>query len=305
MFYYNDFTMSNFYYNFYKEVQLDKIRNVKITRFNDYYIMIGSKVYREKNGKKKYLLYSYLTDDNFDIIEKSENILNFENIMVDYQDNIDISCWIRDIYSKNDKYYLLVEFKKNNDEKYFTSEYYLLETTNFSKYEVTKKYDTCVSNIFLFKEYNENLFISIIENTHHIWGKYLFEFIINGNKVTPTFDKTVDYKKDYGHLLHHLSYDEINNQYYVIFSIRHYSDSEKNNFYYKIYESYSNDLVNYYNTNEIIFKMNETINSKWFCYPFKFVNENEEYIICNQDDYGKYSKLILLKKVNKSMQQLE
>jgi len=266
--------MSEYHYKYYKEVQLSGIRNVKITRFNDCYIMIGSKVYHEKNGKKKYLLYSYQTDNEFDIIENSENILNFESIVTDYKENIDISCWVRDVYSKNDKYYLLVDFKKNNDEKYFTSEYYLLETTDFFKYEVTKKYDLGINNLFLFKEYNDNFFISIIENTHHIWGKYLFEFVINGIKITPKFDKNVDYKKDYGHVLHYLNYNNITNQFSIIFSIRHCSDNESNNFYYKIYESFSNDLINYYNTNEIIFKMNETINSKWFCYPFKFIYNN-------------------------------
>jgi 16S rRNA G527 N7-methylase RsmG len=155
------------------------------------------------------------------------------------------------------------------------------------------------------KEYNENLFISIIENTDHIWGKYLFEFIINGNKITPTFDKNVDYKKDYGHVLHYLNYNNITNQFSIIFSIRHYSDNESNNFYYKIYESFSDDLINYYNTNEINFKMNESINSKWFCYPFKFTFNNKHYIICNQDDYGKFSKPIILRKISTSKHLLE
>jgi len=283
-------------YKYYKNININGIRNIKIIQFNNNLIIIGSKVYNEINNKKKYLLYSYLINENFEIIDNSENILNFENIMHDYKNNIYISCWLRDIYIKNNNYFLLIEFKKNNDDDFFTSTHYLLKTNNFINFEIHKNYNI---KDFFFKDYDNNYFISKIEKTDHIWGKYLFEFIINGNKIIPEFDDIINYNNDYGHVLHNLSYNKDKNEYYIIFSIRHFSENEKNNFYYKIYEAYSNNLLYYYNTKEINIEFNDNINSKWYCYPWKFNLNNIEYIVCNTDDYGKYKNPIIFSKVIK------
>ena len=288
--------MQNIDYRFYKNIEIYNIRNPKCIKYQNNLIMIGSKVYEELNEQKKYLLNSYKFDENFEIIEKSENILNFENIVSEYKIDINISCWIRDLYFENNIFYLLIEFKKNNNNKFFTSEHYLLETIDFLNFEINKKYDI---QDFFFKDYKNNYFISKIENTDHIWGKYLFKFTINNNKLEPVFDNIIDYNNDYGHVLHNLEYNKITNKYYIIFSIRRFSEKEENNFYYKIYEAYSDDLINYYNTRELILELNENINTKWLCYPWKFKFNNNEYIICNQDDYGKNKNpIIYLKNIN-------
>ena len=278
-------------YKYLKEVNIN-LRNPKVIEFNNNIIVIGSKVYDEIENKKKYLLYSYLLNENFNIIENSENILDFKNIIYDYKDNIDISCWLRDIYilnSNNDNYYLLVEFKTNNDNKFFKSKHYLLQTNNFINFKINKEYQI---EDFFYKDFNNIYFTAKIENTDHIWGKYLFNFIIDNKNIQPIFDNIIDYTKDYGHVLHNLEYIKEHNLYYVIISIRHYSDKEYNNFYYKIYEAYSKDLINYFNTKEINLETNN--NSKWYCYPWKFNFNNKTYIICNQDDYGKEKNLIIL-----------
>jgi len=277
-------------YKYYKNININSLRNPKIIEFNKNLIIIGSKIYEEIAEKKKYLLYSYLINENFEIIENSENILNFENIINNYKENIDISCWLRDIYYENNNFFLLTEFKNNHDNKFFISNHYLLKTDNFLKFEIYKTYD--IQDLF-FKDYNNNYFISKIENTDHIWGKYFFEFIINGIKIKPIFDNIVDYNNDYGHLLHKFEYNKNNNNYYIIFSIRHYSDVEKNNFYYKIYEAYSNDLIYFYNTKELNLELNDNINTEWLCYPWKFNFNNNDYIVCNQDDFGKYKNPVI------------
>jgi hypothetical protein len=271
-------------FNFKKEISINGIRNPKCIEYDNKIIIIGSKVYYENDKIKKYLLYKYFLDENFNIINNSENVLNFSNIQFDYFDNTNISSWIRDLYIDNNEYKLLIELKKNNDNKFFSSVHYILKTTDFIKFDIVNKYE--ISDLF-FKYYNNNYFISKIENNDHIWGKYLFEFIINGEKIIPSFDKIINYEKDYGHILHHLKYDENTKLYYIIFSIRYYSDKEENNFYYKIYEAYSKDLINYYDTKEINLIINDEIKSKWFCYPFKFKFRNNEYLILNQDDFGK------------------
>jgi len=285
--------ITNNSYKYLKEININ-LRNPKVIEFNNNnIIVIGSKIYNEIENKKKYLLYSYLLNENFNIIENSENILNFKNIIYDYKDNINISCWVRDIYNNENSYYLLVEFKINNDNKFFKSKHYLLNTNNFINFEIIKEYD--IEDLF-FKDLNNKFFTAKIENTNHIWGKYLFNFIIDNKEIQPKFDNIIDYNKDYGHVMHNLEYIEEYNLYYTIISIRHYSDKEENNFYYKIYEAYSKDLINYFNTKEIQLEISN--NSKWCCYPWKFNFNNNVYIICNQDDYGKNKYPIIFYKEN-------
>lgn len=277
--------------NFHKYIKINCLRNPKAIQYKDKLILIGSKIYDEEENKKKYLLYSYLLDNEFNIIENTENILNFKNIIKEYKIDINISCWIRDIYYKIDDYYLLVEFKKNNNNEYFTSIHYCLKTNNFYNFEIFKKYDI---QDFFFKDYNNNLFISKIENTNHIWGKYLFEFVINNKKIIPTFDNIVNYQTDFGHAFHHINYNKLTKLYYIIFSIRHLKKNEQNIFYYKLYEAESLDLIYYFNTKELELNI-DSIDTEWICYPWKFQFNNIDYIICNQDDFGKEKKLLLFK----------
>ena len=67
---------------------------------------------------------------------------------------MNISCWIRDIYYEYKYYYLLIEFKKNHNNEYFTSDNYYLKTNNFNKFEIHKKYNI---QDLLFKELDNNL----------------------------------------------------------------------------------------------------------------------------------------------------
>lgn len=272
---------------FKKYININGIRNPKIIEYNKNLILIGSKVYQEINNKKKYLLYSYLLNNNFEIIDNSEKLLNFEYIEKDFESNMNISCWIRDIYYEYKYYYLLIEFKKNHNNEYFTSDNYYLKTNNFNKFEIHKKYNI---QDLLFKELDNNLFTSNIINTDHFWGSYFFKFIIDNKKVEPIFDNYVKYEKNEGHLFHNI--EKIKNKYYILFSIRHYNEKEINNFYYKIYKAESTDLINYTNTIELEINLKD-IDSKWLCYPWKFKFNDKNYIICNQDDYGKNKKPIL------------
>ena len=56
--------------------------------------------------------------------------------------------------------------------------------------------------------------------------------------------------KDKGHLIHYV--EKINNNYSVVFSIRHKYDDREMKYYYKLYSAKSLDLINFYNTEEAI-----------------------------------------------------
>lgn len=274
---------------FIKYINSNGLRNPKIIQLNENLILIGSKLYDEIENKKKYLLYSYLLNNNFEIVNHSERLLDFYNIEEDFQININSSCWIRDIYQEKEYFYLLIEFKKNHNNEYFTSNNYYLKSKDLVKFEIYKKYNI---QDFFFKELDNHLFTSKIINTNHIWGKYLFEFIINNKKVKPIFDNIVDYEIDFGHVLHNIN--KVNNTFYILFSIRHYNEKEKNNFCYKIYTAESIDLIHYVNTKELEINI-KNINTNWLCYPWKFKFNSENYIVCNQDDYGKEKKPLIIK----------
>ena len=131
------------------------------------------------------------------------------------------------------------------------------------------------------------------ERPEYYWGKYLFAFYKDNKKIIPKFDNIVNYKKDKGHLIHYV--EKINNNYSVVFSIRHKYD-DKNEYYYKLYTAKSLDLINFYNTEEI-YVDNSISQSDWYCYPEIFNNSNNYYVLMNQDDFGKnkntlYGKII-------------
>ena len=60
-----------FKFSFYKKININGLRNSKIIEYNNNLILIGSKVYYENNDFKKYLLYSYILNENFEIIKNS------------------------------------------------------------------------------------------------------------------------------------------------------------------------------------------------------------------------------------------
>lgn len=287
-------------FTFNNKIELSGLRFIKIEKFKNNYICVGSKLYIEDiiGGSiiKKYVLYSYFLNHNLEIIENSEKILNFTNIDKTYLTDLYTSLWIRDIYIKDDNYFLLIDFNKNINNQSFESNNYLLETNDFINFNLIKKYNT---KDILHKEINDNLFISKIENNDKInWGKYLFEFKINNEIIKPTFDKYIDYENDNGHLLHNIEYNIIDECYNILFSILN------NKKEYKIYMSNTDNFINYYNTNEIEF-ININSNSNWYCFPSLFNYYNKKFIIANQDDFGIKLNPVIFREYDNSLLLLE
>jgi len=285
---------------FNNKIELSGLRFIKIEKFGDKYICIGSKLYMEniieKSIVKKYILYSYFLNDNLEIINDTENLLNFINIDKKYLTDLYTSLWIRDVYIKDNNYFLLIDFNKNINNQSFESNNYLLKTNDFVSFNLIKKYNT---KSILHKEINNHLFISKIINNDKInWGKYLFEFEINNKIIKPKFDKYIDYENDNGHLLHNIEYNIIDECYNFLFSILN------NKKEYKIYMSNTNDFINYYNTNEIEFN-NLSNNSKWYCFPSLFNYYNKKFIIVNQDDFGIKLNPIIFREFDNSLKLLE
>jgi hypothetical protein len=162
-------------YIFNKNLNINSLRFIKLINYKKNIICIGSRVYIDNDNIKKYLLYSYIINDDLDIILNSERLLDFINIDDKYLSDLYTSLWIRDLYNdENENYYLLIDFNKNINNVSFESNNYLLTSKDFISFKLVKKYET--KNI-LNKEFNNNLFISkIINNTESNWGKYLFEF---------------------------------------------------------------------------------------------------------------------------------
>jgi hypothetical protein len=285
------------YYIYDKLIPITGLRNAKCIQYNENIMIIGSNVYKKEDEKLKYMIYSYKLNEEFNLIENTENLINLKHIINDYTDNINISSWIRDIYKENDIYFLLVEIKRNINNEFFEFDNYLLKTESFNNFELVKKYD--LTNNYLFKEdnnNNNNLFCSTFYKTSNIWGKYLFNFKINDIWIKPIFDKIVNYDIDDGHVFHNLEYDDINKQYTIIFSVRYYDELEENKFKYICYTAKSYDLINYFSTQLLQLDYSNFCDIKWVCYINKFTYKDIEYIICNQDDYGKKTNPILFKK---------
>jgi len=284
-----------------KKINISGIRFIKIIEYKDGFLCLGTKKYKEKDNIKKYALYAYLLNKNFEWFEYfewfkySEWLLDFSNIKEDYLTDLYTSLWLRDVYVENNNYYLLVDFNKNQDNKYFESNHYLLVTHNFYSFELVKKYDT--TNI-IHKEINNCLFASnIINNEESNWGTYLFEFIINEKKIQPVFDNYVNYQEDKGHLLHYLKYDSISDIYQCMFSVL---TKEK---IYKIYTSQTDDFIYYYNTKEVIF-LNNTEN-EWYSYPCFFYYNHNNFLFVNQSDLGKNSEIIVFREMDDSLKFIE
>jgi len=283
-----------FIYN--NNIDINGLRFIKILNNKNKLICLGSKVYIEENDIKKYTLYYYELNNNLEIIKNSEILLDFKNIQEDYLKDLYTSLWIRDLYIEDNNFFLLIDFNKNINNSYFESNNYLLSTKDFINFNLIKKYTT---NNILNKVFNDNLFMSlIITNDKNNWGRYLFEFNINNKIIQPIFDKYIDYNKDIGHLLHNINYNNKLDCYDIIFSIIDYKKE------YKIFISNTHDFINYFNTIELEYTISNDNNS-WYCFPNLFTYFNKNFLIVNQDDYGKNSNPIIFREFDKSLEFIE
>ena len=274
------------------------LRYPKVFQYKDKQYLFGSKQYEHQNDITNYGLYIMELSDNFQIINDM-GFIEFDEYP--YLNNITKSAWLRDIQVKNDMLYLNVEIKQNVDNKRFYHKNILLSTCNLRDFIIIKEYNV---TDFIFKEtcYKNDhyLFTSKIgkdiDNPDFFWGIYLLNIIKNDLQIQPQFDAIVDYTKDKGHLIHNIEYDELCDEHTIYFTIRHMVDKliDKSGFVYKVYKAQSKDLINYYNTQEIRFSGFNTM-SKWFSYPHYFEYNGYQFIICNQDDYGKHLEPVIFK----------
>lgn len=275
---------------FYEELNINGLRFPKVlTNYNNKNYILGSLKYDNINDKIKYLINCYELDKNFNIIN-NKIILDLCFIESNYFNDINISSWLRDVGIENNNIYLLIELKYNIDEK-LISKFIKLQTLNFLTFKFIKEYNLGETDL-LWLDYKNNIFKSNVTNTEIFkWGQYTFNFIINNKEITPIFDKYINNTNYQGQILHNIySYlDEPFDR--LILSIRHKTDDY---FEYKIYTSTTTDYINFYNTEEII--INNLPNKiLWLCYPFRFNFNNEYYLICNINDFGKNTNPIIFR----------
>ena len=286
-------------FEFHKKLNCSGLRYPKVFHFKNDIYLIGSKKYKQENDITKYGIFLLEIDNDFNIINEGK-FLEFDDYK--YLDDITKSGWVRDINIKEDKVYLNVEIKQNVSNKSFFHTNYLLSTYDFIKFDVLKEYSI---NDFLYKELQFNnhnyIFTAKIEedpeDINFNWGKYLFLIIKDDNIVQPLFDNIVDYQLDKGHVMGNLVYNKNHNEHTMYFSIRHKVDKSihSSGFIYKIYTAKTKDLIHYYETQEVNF-INKDLKSKWFSYPHYFSHQDDEYIVCNQDDFGKNLEPVIFKK---------
>lgn len=275
---------------FYKELNINGLRFPKVlTNYNNKNYILGSLKYNNINNKVKYLINCYELDENFNIIN-NKLILDLSFINSNYFNDINISSWLRDVGIENNNIYLLIELKYNIKEK-LISKFIKLHTFNFLTFKIIKEYNLGETDL-LWLDYKNNIFKSNVTNTDIFkWGQYTFNFIINNKEITPIFDKYINNTNYQGQILHNIySYlDEPFDR--LILSIRHKTDDY---FEYKIYTSTTTDYINYFNTEEIVIN-NPRNEIQWLCYPFRFNFNNEYYLICNINDFGKNTNPIIFK----------
>ena len=272
------------------------LRYPKIFNFNDSNYLIGSECINAVDNKiMQYWSCIYKLDSNFDIIHDLKYQLKVPTVNIE---DYNISCWTRDINVINNKIYFNVEIKKNIGNKSYKHDNYIIFTENFINWFKIKQYGSKFEDYFIFKEINNNnaeiLLLSILSDDKDFpdffWRKYLFEFKINNQIIIPNFDSCVNYEQDKGHLLHNVI-NLGNNEYTIIFSIRHLINNTPE-FVYKIYSAKTRDFINFNETTEIncINKINDT---KWYSYPSVSKINNKDYMVTNQDDYGKHKHVLL------------
>ena len=285
-------------YNFVKSLDLCGLRFPKIIQYNNNLLLFAGTQIAECGTIKKYGTTYYAIDNNFTINNNTKKILNFDSIVKNSFSDLYISYWLRDINIDEDSSLtMMIEFKYNNNNKSYTHKTYVLKTNDLENFKIVKQYN--YDNYFIFKEINKIILSSRIQNnSDFFWGTYLFEFIKEDNiKYTPIFDNIINYDNDGGHVLHNVKYLERLDIYEILFSIRH-KISDINDYIYKIYTAKTKDFINFTETNEVEIQKFEK-QPLWFSYPSLFLYNNQEFMICNQDEFGKSkSPLIFTRPLN-------
>jgi hypothetical protein len=264
-----------------------KIMNIKFPKIICYkrfwYIYGINSVIDKTINLNKFILECFKYDKNFNFIKKLDIKYDFEK-----------STLIWQIIDIKDYFIFLIEQKSVNKIKHSCKYYkYYVKKSNLEKFDISKIENIELENHLISKLYYNYILASKIEideeRPDYYWGKYLFCFIQDNKSYTPNFDALVDYNKDKGHLIHFIEKKE--DQYSIFFSIRHKYEN-KNEYYYNIYSAQSKDLINFYETKKIQIE-NNLSDSDWYCYPEIFKNNNEYYILLNQDDFGKHKNTLI------------
>lgn len=289
-------------FTFIQDMLISGIRYPKIIEKDNKMYLFGSMKVKEEKKICKYLPHSFELDDDFNIIDDSKSVLNLNNI-IDNIDDLNISAWTRNVWIDNNIFNIFMEFKVNINNTIFEHYNYHLSSNNLLKFNIVADFNKIYKNVilnnkFLFFIIDDTFLCSEIIKTDEFWGKYLFKFYNNELKFyRPKFDCIVDYTNDHGHVIHNILHNDKN--YEMIFTIRHKINNYKNysnnmDYIYKIYKSKSYDLINFFDTKEIIM-INDKVITEFYSYPCYFEKNNEQYLICNQDDFGKLKSLLLFK----------
>lgn len=279
---------------------LQTINNIKCTKIikkSIFYYIFGISTKNVDTNIIKFKIFYEKYSLNFDFIEKKEIDFKYENYH---------SFLIRDILEKENDYIFLIENK--SIDKYKQSINHIkcfIKKEDLENFKIDKIEKIELENYFIYKTIANKFFASKLEideeRPDYYWGKYLFNFQDEKKSFyRPQFDKLVDYQKDKGHVLHYIEeinvtnmyMDLISKKYIIIFSIRHKCEDNPTNYYYKIYLSYTTDFKNFYDTREIEIQNNIT-NSKWYCYPEIFKENNKYFVLLNQDDFGKEKETLV------------
>jgi len=297
---------------FNKEINIKGFRYPKVFNYNNKIYLIGSVLYQRgifQNNKVENIEY-FENEQNFNILHKfEENQINkYKPILCEINNQFEItntskiilnknldndifmSSWIRDVHY-DQKLFFNVEHKKNIENKTFEDHNFQYSTNDLCNFNIEKIYKDV--NSFLFKDFNNIIIHCDIskdkDDEEHFWGKYLFFINNNGEKYRPNFDNIVDYSKDKGHLMHNLL--KINDEeYLMLFSIRHQIIGRE--FRYDCYTAKTKNFVDFYQTQKIEIDQNYN-NNTFISYPHLFKINEKWFLVCNQDDFGKYKNLLL------------
>ena len=126
-------------FNYHKKVSCVGLRYPKTFCFKNTNYLIGSKKYQQKNDITKYGIYLLELDDEFNIVTTGR-FIELENYK--YLDDVAKSAWVRDINIVDNKLFLNIEIKINNDNKNFYHDNLLVSTSNLTHFNIIKKYNT-------------------------------------------------------------------------------------------------------------------------------------------------------------------
>jgi hypothetical protein len=281
-----------------------KLKNIKFPKIllynTSWYIYGINSVIDKTSNINKFILECYKYDENFNFINK-----------LDIKHNFETSTLLWQIIDEKDYFIFLIEQKSIDKIKHSCKYYkYYIKKTKLENFDILKIEKIPLENHLISKLYLNYTLASKIEideeRPDYYWGKYLFCFLQNDTiSYIPEFDAVVSYDKDKGHILHYieesnntmiLDFDNdgnaISRRYFIIFSIRHKNEDNLTNYHYQIYSAYSDDLKYFYDTKKIKIE-NKLSNSDWYCYPEVFKNDNNYFILLNQDDFGKSKNTLI------------